>query len=40
MSEMIEESIMASCDLVNAVNKKIRILEIAEQTEIQNNADG
>jgi hypothetical protein len=37
---MIEELKITVSDLVHAVYKKIRVLEIAEQAQIENNADG
>jgi hypothetical protein len=40
MRKVIEESIMTSGDLINAVHKKIRVLEITEQTKVQNHTDG
>jgi hypothetical protein len=39
MSKVIEESIITTGDLIYTVNKKIRVLEITEEAEIQDNAD-
>jgi hypothetical protein len=39
MREVIEKAAVAAGDLVRALMKEIRILEITQEAQIQNNAD-